>query len=92
MAATRPITAMIGTTSARTITPVLLGGGGLFLLQKLLDPSGNGFAAFYLWPLGLSPDALGVDSLPFGIGFQPWQTGHSSASPGIISSPHSGQT
>lgn len=47
--------------------------GGLFLLQKLLDLSGSGFAAFYLWPLGLSPDALGVDSLPFGIGFQPWQ-------------------
>lgn len=47
--------------------------GIVFLLQKLLDPSGTAFAAFYLWPIGLEPSALGVDTLPFGIGFMPWQ-------------------
>lgn len=47
--------------------------GGLFVLQSLLDQTGARFAAFYLWPVGLDPASLGVDQLPFGIGFMPWQ-------------------
>ncbi|HEY2344339.1 MAG TPA: rhomboid family intramembrane serine protease [Xanthomonadaceae bacterium] len=49
--------------------------GIVFLLQKLLDPSGSGlpFAPFVLWPLGLDPSSFGVAALPPGIGFMPWQ-------------------
>ncbi|MBS0212420.1 MAG: rhomboid family intramembrane serine protease [Proteobacteria bacterium] len=48
--------------------------GGLFLLQQLIDPAGTGFfTAFYLWPLGMNPAAFGLDALPSGVGFMPWQ-------------------
>jgi membrane associated rhomboid family serine protease len=47
--------------------------GGVFLLQKILEQSGNALAPLVLWPLNLDPSALGVAALPPGIGFMPWQ-------------------
>jgi membrane associated rhomboid family serine protease len=47
--------------------------GGVFLLQKILEQSHGELAPLYLWPLQVDPSTFGVDALPPGVGFMPWQ-------------------
>ncbi len=45
--------------------------GGLLLLKYLLGEAS--FLPFELWPIGIDPQSVGLDVLPPGVGFMPWQ-------------------